>query len=362
MPDTEPQVAAAPRLSVVTVSHDSRAELERSLPALAAQLRPEDELIVVDNASSDGAAAAVARLAPNATLLETGANLGFAAGANRGADAATGDLLLILNPDAHPLPGFRDGIERPWVEGRGWAAWMGLVALEGGGEVNSAGNPLHFTGLTWAGGHGRPAVGLAPGEVPIASGACLAIPRRTFERLGGFPEPFFLYHEDVDISMRLHLEGEVVGFEPAAVVDHDYAFERRFEKMRFLERNRWGLVLRVYPGALLALVLPALLLTELALIPISISGGWGRQKLRANIDVVRRLPWALRTRRRIQGSRRVSAAEFSGWLTADLDSPFLGRASRSRPLRWGLRTYWAIVRCLLRAFSPAGPRGGSGSR
>ena len=118
--------------------------------------------------------------------------------------------------------------------------------------------------------------GIEPQEVAAASGACLAIPLRRWRELGGFPAPFFLYHEDIDLSMRLRLAGGRVGIEPAAVVDHDYEFAGRAEKWRWLERNRWAFLIRVYPARLLVLLAPALLLTELALIPVALAGGWGR--------------------------------------------------------------------------------------
>jgi GT2 family glycosyltransferase len=336
-----------PQLSVVIVAWNSAAALKTTLPPLVEQLHEGDELIVVDNGSSDGTPQLVSELAPSARLVQTGTNAGFAAAANAGAAAASGDLLLLLNPDARPLPGFREAIARPWAESRGWAAWMGLVVCNGARQVNTAGNPVHFTGLAWAGEHGQPLSDIEPHEVATASGACLALPLETFRRLGGFPEPYFLYHEDVDLSMRLRLEGAKVGLESAAVVDHDYEFDAASAKMRWLERNRWAFVLRVYPGSLLALLAPALLLTELALIPVSIVGGWGRQKLLANLDGLLQLPWALRTRRAIQRQRSVAAADFATWLTPDLDSPYFGRARRSRLLRLALRTYWRLVRAML---------------
>jgi GT2 family glycosyltransferase len=338
-----------PTLSVLIVAWNSREELGRTLPALLPELSEGDELIVVDNDSRDGTPEAVAELAPAARLVQTGRNAGFAAGCNIGAAQARGDLLVILNPDAAPLPGWGDAIRRPWMDKRGWAAWQALVAYEGATRINSAGNPVHFTGIVWAGGHGRPIAEAPPaGEVPCLSGACLAIPRRTWEEVGGFPERFFLYHEDVDLSLRLRLRGGALGIEPAAVVDHDYEFGAREHKWRWLERNRWAFLMRAYPAPLLILVAPALLATELALIPVSIAGGWGKQKLAATADVIRWLPRLLRERRRVQATRTVSAAEFASWLTADLDSPFIGPAARSAPVRLALRTYWRAVRFLLR--------------
>lgn len=338
-----------PTLSVLIVAWNSRPELERTLPALLPELGEDDELIVVDNDSSDGTAKSVAALAPAARLLPTHRNLGFAGGCNAGAAAAGGELLVILNPDAAPLPGFGEAIRRPWVDGRGWAAWQALVADKGAARINSAGNPVHFTGIVWAGRHGDPIEEApGPGEVPCLSGACLAIPRTRWEDIGGFAEAFFLYHEDVDLSLRLRLAGEALGIEPAAVVDHDYEFGARGHKWRWLERNRWAFLVRVYPAPLLVLLAPALLATELALIPAAIAAGWGRQKLAANAEAVRWLPRLLRERRRIQAARTVTAAEFAAWLSPDLDSPFIPAAARSLPVRLALRAYWRAVRFLLR--------------
>jgi GT2 family glycosyltransferase len=319
-----------------------------ALPALSGQLLADDELVVVDNASSDGTADAVRELAPKATVIEAGSNLGFASGCNLGAEAASNELLVFLNPDAVPAEGFREAIERPMVEGRGWAAWQGLVTAEGERVINTRGGLVHFTGIAWAGGAGEP-LDEAPstGEPGFASGACLAIPRELFKRLGAFPAEFFLYHEDVDLSLRVRLAGGRLGVEHAARVDHEYEFEKGPAKWRLLERNRWATVIRTYPAGLLALVAPALAATELALIPISIAGGWFRQKVAAWADLLLAARRLRRERREIQATRAVGAREFADGLTPELRSSYLAGAGRSRLLRAALRAYWALVLGLL---------------
>lgn len=337
-----------PTLSVLIVAYENRDDLAQTLPALLPELGDGDELIVVENKSGDGSAELVRELAPAARILPMGGNAGFAAGIDAGAAAASGELLVILNPDATPQPGFGEAIRRPWMDDRGWGAWQALVAEGDGRSINSAGNPLHFTGITWAGGHGRPLDQAPPaGEVTISSGACLAIPAENWRRLGGFPVEFFLYHEDVDLSIRLRAEGQAVGIEPAAVVAHDYEFGANAEKWFWLERNRLAFIVRTYPGTLLALLAPALLATEVALLAVAATGGWGRQKLRANLAFLRWLPRLLRERRAIQAQRTVSAAEFASWLTPDLDSDLISPLARSRPARLVLRGYWRLVRLLL---------------
>ncbi len=338
-----------PTLSVLIVAYDSRDDLRKTLPALLPELGEGDELIVVENQAGDGSVDVVRELAPAARIVRMGRNTGFAGGCNAGGEVASGDLLVILNPDAAPLPGFGEAIRRPWREGRGWAAWQALVADGAARAVNSVGNPVHFTGIVWAGGHSGPLSAVTgPGEVTVASGACLAIPLAEWRRAGGFPEQFFMYHEDVDLSVRLWMAGGAVGIEPSAIVAHDYEFGANPDKWRWLERNRLAFLVRTYPAPLLALLAPALLATELALLAVSFAGGWGGQKLRANLEFLRWLPRLLQERRTIQRARTITPAEFASQLTPDLNSPLISPLARSWPARLALRTYWRFVRALLR--------------
>jgi N-acetylglucosaminyl-diphospho-decaprenol L-rhamnosyltransferase len=379
-------------LSTIIVTHDSREAVQRTLPALVGQLRDGDELIVVDNASADGTQAAARELAPDAVVIETGSNLGFGAACNRGAEAATSELLCFLNPDAAPAKGFRDAIELPLVDHRGWAAWQGLVTADRGRTVNTRGGVVHYTGIAWAGGAGEPVDAVAGASEPLArataaqgddaregdeagegdgtparsldepgfvSGACLAIPRTAFLDHGGFAEDFFLYHEDVDLSLRVRLAGGRLGVEPRARVDHEYEFSKGAAKWRQLERNRWATLIRTYPAALVLLLAPGLLATELALVVTAATGGWLPQKLAAWADTLGSLPRLLRERSEIQARRTIGVLEFARALTADLDSPYLGATGRSGPLRTLLRGYWSAVVALLG--SPGLARSSSGT-
>jgi GT2 family glycosyltransferase len=336
-----------PTLSVVIVTHHSALAIERTVGALVAELRDGDELIVVDNESFDETVARVRELAPGATVIETGANLGFSAACNRGAEAASGELLCLLNPDAVPDRGWRDAIERPLIDDRSWAAWQALVTAENSTRINTWGGVVHFTGISWAGGAGEPIESIPTTEPGFVSGACLAIERRRYLELGGMPDEFFLYHEDVDLSLRARLAGGVLGLERTARVDHDYDFTKGAYKWRLLERNRWATLIRTYPGALLTLLAPGLIATELALVFVAAAGGWLPQKVAAWADIVRWLPRLLRERRAIQAGRVVSAGAFARSLTAGLDSSYLGAAGRSRVLGAALGAYWRLVLVVL---------------
>jgi len=339
------------RLSVVVVAYNSAASLPALLDALGAQMAADDEVIVVDNASHDATAALAAAHPAVGRVVEPGGNVGFAAGSNAGARAATGDAVLLLNPDVVPEPGFLEAMRRP---PEGWDAWMGLVLLADGEHVNTAGGEVHYLGFAWAGRYGLPAgaIPAEPHEVGFLSGACMAVRREAWSRLGGFPVSFFMYGEDVDLSLRLRLAGHRFGLVPAARCRHDYAFDKGAGKWRLLERNRWLLVLRTYPRPLLIRVLPLMVLVEPVLLAYAISSGWGRAKARSWLGVAAALSRVRRERDEVQRTARSGARTVAAGLTARLDSPFLGAAGRSGALRAALGAYWRIARIGLRDAAP----------
>ena len=333
---------------IVTYRHGEA--VRPTLDALARELRGEDELIVVDNASGDETLEVVRDAAPAATVLERLTNDGFPAACNRGAAQAHRELLVFLNPDAVVAEGWRDAIAAPLADGLGWTAWQALVTAERGRLVNTRGGVVHFTGIAWAGGAGEPVdEGAAYPEPAFCSGACLAIRADEFERLGCFASEFFLYHEDVDLSLRVRLAGGALGVAAAARADHLYEFDKGPAKWRYLERNRWATLIRVYPSALLALLAPALFATELALIPLAAIGGWLPQKLAAWGDTARSLPRLHAERREIQATAVIGAGEFARALTPSLASRYLGKPGSSRVLGGLLAGYWRVVLRLLGA-------------
>ncbi len=338
-------------LAAVVVAYDSERHLPQTLASLREQLRDGDELVVVDNASP-GDCAAVARAAvPSATVIERETNDGFAGGCHAGAAASRAPLLFFLNPDAKLAPGCLDALRAAAAERPDWGAWQALVLLEDGARINSAGGITHWSGLAWPRGTEQPAAtaGAVPHEVSFASGAALVVRRDAWESSGGFDLRYFMYGEDVDLSLRLRLAGWGVGIVPAARVEHDYEFAKGGYKWFYLERNRWWTLIGAYPAPLLALLAPGLLGLELALLAVAAAGGWLPEKLRAQRAVIGSLGWAWRRRRAIQATARIDAGVFAGGLGATLDSPYLGGAARVKPLAALQAAYWALVRRALGA-------------
>jgi N-acetylglucosaminyl-diphospho-decaprenol L-rhamnosyltransferase len=214
--------AAAPLISVVIVAYQSGPTLTRCLAGLAAQTFGDFELLMVDNASTDGAPQAAAKADPKLQLIEAGANLGFAAGNNLAARRARGRWLALLNPDAFPHPDWLARLaaaaeRRPDVR---CFTSLQLVAEEPE-LMDGAGDVMTSAGIPFRGGYRRRRPERLPeGEVFSACGAAMMIDAAQFQALGGFDERFFCYCEDVDLGYRLRLAGEPTLLVPDAVVEH----------------------------------------------------------------------------------------------------------------------------------------------
>jgi N-acetylglucosaminyl-diphospho-decaprenol L-rhamnosyltransferase len=304
----------------------------------------------VDCASRDGTAAvARAALGDAGAVLEPGRNLGFAGGCNAGAAATQAELLVLLNPDAVPEPGFLDALCAAAGAHPDWGAWQALVTLPGRRAVNTDGNVVHWLGIGWAGGlDGSADAARARGDVTVGfpSGAAMAVRREAWDAVGGFDARYFMYGEDLDLGLRLRLAGWECGVAPAAEVVHDYAFTKGDYKWFWLERNRAWTVLGAYPGALLVALAPALLAFEVVLLALAWRGAWLRAKLRAQAAVLRELPAILARRRLVQDARRASTGEFAAGLSDALDSPNLVAAQAMPGAEALQRAYWRLARRL----------------
>lgn len=340
-------MAVPDALAVVVVTHDSAEHLPHLIKSLLGQLRPDDELVIVDNASRDQTTAIARRAGERVGLVQSSENLGFGGGCHRGVRATTAPLLLFVNPDCQPQPGCLQELRQAASGHPGWGAWQAAVLLPDN-RINTSGGVVHYAGVGWAGGCGKPlsALPVGPYEVAFPSGAAMVVRRCAWQHLGGLDPSYFLYSEDLDLGLRLWLAGYGVGIVPAARMSHDYEFDKGPGKWFWLERNRWRTVLSVYPLPLLVLLAPALLALELVVLATAALEGWLAAKLRADGAVLADLPSTLRRRRTVQATRQVSARAFGSRLTSSLDSTHLPVSPRSRAARIQA-AYWAAVQRII---------------
>ncbi len=241
-----------PRVSVLTVSYNTRALLLRCLASVVEE--PEVEVIVVDNASSDGSADAVAERFPSVQLIRSPSNLGFAGGTNRAACAASGRTLLLLNPDAALTPDALDTLLE-WLDRHPRAAAVSPSMIYPNGTAQSA--AFRFPGLAQLALDLFPVARLAetrlngrvkastPIEVDYALGACMLIRRAAWADIGPLDEGYFMYVEEVDWCRRARARGWQIWAQPdALVVHHSGAATRQRPEAMFAQL--WRSRLRYY--------------------------------------------------------------------------------------------------------------------
>jgi GT2 family glycosyltransferase len=249
-------------LSIVLVGYNSRRHLARCLPTLESA-RLEVEVLVVDNGSTDDTVAWLRQTYPHVRVLEMRRNLGYGAAANRGWQAARGDIVLVMNPDTWATPGSLEELARQ--ASLHPTALVTPKLLQRDGSINACGMIMHCTGIASCHGLGEP-VGRYTGAfpVPLVSGAAIAARRAVWERLGGFDEAIFLYMEDVELSLRARLLDVPLWCAADAVLYHDYRATITPAKLRWLEANRTWVFLKLFDGRTLWRLAPAWAATALA--------------------------------------------------------------------------------------------------
>jgi hypothetical protein len=226
-----------PKLSILIVSYNTREMTLDCLHSIFEQARSSDfEIVLVDNASTDGSAEAVKTIFPQVRLFEERTNHGFARGNNLAAEAANGDYILLLNPDTIVLDQAIDNLLDFAVERQDAGIWGGRT-LFGDRTLNATscwrrptlwGLFCRVTGLSLQFPSSETFNPEAYGSwqrdtvraVDIVTGCLLMIKRHTWEQLGGFSPDFFMYGEEADLCLRAKAKGFSPAVTPAATIVH----------------------------------------------------------------------------------------------------------------------------------------------
>jgi N-acetylglucosaminyl-diphospho-decaprenol L-rhamnosyltransferase len=322
-----------PAVRVVVVTYNGAHLLPRCLDALLSQTGgpAAAEVVVVDNASTDGTPALLTERYPTVRVVQAATNTGFAGGVTLGLADCSAPIVVLVNNDAVVAPGFLDAIVEPFADRRVGAV-CAKVLLADGSEINSVGVEVTTDGYGRDRGWREPDDGRydTATEVMAGSGSALALRLAAVQDAGGIDASYFLYYEDVDLTWRMRLLGWSVVTAPAALARHEHsASVGRDSPLHayYSERNR--LLTMVKDGT------PRLALTAVLLQPVTtgyvafreIQGAWRERRrpngplllarVRAFGGFARRLPQALRQRRAVTGRLVVSRADLERrWLVS----------------------------------------------
>lgn len=249
--------AGAPGVSVVIPNWNGREWLDSCLGALAGgDLRPA-EVIVVDNGSTDDSVPYLRSQHPRIRVLALGRNTGFAHAANRGLEAASHELVALLNTDVAVAPDWLVRVAGALAADAGAASVAcKMLALEDPSIVYDAGDILRRDGACEQRGRFRRDEGRwdAPGTVFGACAGAALYRRSAVLELGGFDERYFAYLEDVDLALRLALAGWRCRYEPAVALHAGEGSSRQLAGGHrvLVTRNTILLVVKFFPARWLA--------------------------------------------------------------------------------------------------------------
>ena len=247
--------------SVIVINWNGAPFLSQCLEALLREATPDDEIILVDNASTDDSVEQVRSRFPDVTLICNERNLGYAGGANAGLRAARGDVLVLLNPDVQ--------VQRGWLAALRKALEDQAVGVAGcklyypdGKTIQHAGGIIRFPqAVADHYGYRQQDDGQwdRQRDVDYVTGASLALRRDVWETVGPLDEGFYpAYYEEVDYCFRARQAGYHVVYVPdATAIHHEYASLGGGSELylRFFHRSRVRFVLK-HKG-------PAFFLTDL---------------------------------------------------------------------------------------------------
>lgn len=219
------------KLSIVIVNWNSRdyvRECVKSIRATCGGIMP--QVVVVDGGSFDGCAEMIAADFPEVDFVQSQENIGFGRSNNLGFQSATGDAVLLLNPDTELRPAALDALIAA-LEGEPHAGMIGarLLNTDGSLQLSSVQHlPTPFrtavTDCDWS--RRRwwrlkgPGENGGPVEVEAVSGACMLLRSEVFRALGGFDPRYFMYAEDMDLCFRVRKMGLKVYHAPKSVIVH----------------------------------------------------------------------------------------------------------------------------------------------
>ena len=307
---------APPLCSVIIVNFNGKHLLHECLTAVLAQSYGRFEVIVVDNASTDGSGAYIESAFPGVTLVREKSNRGFAGGNNDGVRHAQGDLIVLLNNDTIVADG--------WLQALVDAVAPDSVAIAGS-LIVTEGIPDRYyekNGTLNFLGHNIMRKFERPENTFFAGGASLIYKRSILGE--PFDEEYFLYIEDVYLSMRARFLGWGVVQSPASRVRHlgrETTRKQRASRMTmYQERNRL-LTMTIFFGTQTFIkLIPLYLLNACAKL-----GGALVSRRYSFAGLIRAYAWLVchpaviaRKRRTIRDAARVPERDVTTWMTSDL--------------------------------------------
>lgn len=349
------------KVGIVLVNYKDYAE--RFLEACRDSLRLQDypasdfRVYIVDNASSQASRDYLCAIYSEAVILER-ADGNYAAANNFGFRQAIEDgceYLVSANMDTEMAPSWLSALVAALEDNPEAGLAQSKILLYPTNEaekqrplINSLGNRCHFLGFGFTSAYRVPDREIAgyPEINGYASGCSFIIRAAVFTAIGGYDEEYYMYHDDLELSLKARFAGWKIVLAPRSVILHKYEFSRSTQMVYYMERNRYLTIFSFYSPALLIILFPPLVLSALAILIYAFIGSWGGAALKVAAyffrpQTYRHIIASRRARRAFQKEKfSVIARGFSSRIEfSEVANPFLKYVAN--PL---MAAFWHLVK------------------
>lgn len=350
-----------PKVGIVLINYRDYADrfLVECRDSLRLQNYPSSQFTVyiVDNVTNKETQERLHILYPEAFVVPTEGN-GWGHGNNLGAETAFADgcgAVVFANMDTiFEVSWLSELVKVGERDDVGIA--QSLVVLhppkEGKDYLNSTGNVVHFLGFGYCENYGVAVEQFKQEEISdigYASGVALYIRKEVFQKVGGCDEQYFMYHDDLELSLKVKSVGLRVVLAPKSIVRHKYEFNRSVKQLYYIERNRYITLLTFYKIPTLLLSAPAFLFMEMGMWAYAIKSGWFKIKFSIFVYFCRVSSWKkiLDARKKIQTKRIISDGELLRCAKGRIEFQKIENPVLKYVANPILNAYWTVAKKLI---------------
>jgi len=277
------------KVGIILINYKDYAE--RFLKACRDSLRAQDysaderRIYIIDNASTPESLAYLEENYPEALILPR-PDGNYCAASNLGFKRALADgceYLVTVNMDTEMKPDWLTKLVAALEENPSAGIAQSKILLYPRNEaekkqpkINSLGNIIYFLGFGFTAGYGEPDREISgyPEIKGYASGCSFIIRPAVFEKIGGYNEELFMYHDDLTLSLKAKLAGYKIILAPQSIIFHKYEFTRSTKMLYYMERNRYLTMLSYYPTYFFFMIGLPCLIMDIGLLFFSLLNGW----------------------------------------------------------------------------------------
>lgn len=303
-----------PKVTIVILNHNTGKLLENCINSVLKTPNINLEIILVDNLSEDNSHKKCKELFPEIILIENKKNLGYCGGNNVGIEKATGEYIVILNPDTEVEPNWLEKFVSAYEKHGEGLYQPKCLSLRNKELFDGAGNMIHIFGF----GYSR-AKGMKDNhqfdnleKVCYASGACLFTKTDTIKKIGMFDPFLFVYHDDLDLGWKAAQQGIESYYIPTAIIYHYGSFIYKWSPFKFfqLEKNRIYCLLTHYSKSTFYKILPSLIVIEILMFFVYLSKGMIKEKIKGYTIIIKNRKQIRKKYKELESKKIISDKEF----------------------------------------------------